>query len=151
MPGIVADKPEGKRLAQHSMSMPIIFGSFIMIEDQDSIRASQSRLNSPLTDGHRSRKSGRADATGSWNCTGSRGGGEVSAEATVFALMLLGTANEKIPDAAPVMDTAQGERGILLVTVGRSSAGRPATDRAADRIFSPCRPFVAQIDQVNSY
>ena len=60
-------------------------------------------------------------------------------------------AAKKSPDAAPVMDTAQGERGILLVTVGRSSAGRPATDRAADRIFSPCRPFVAQIDQVNSY
>ena len=60
-------------------------------------------------------------------------------------------ATKKSPDAAPVMDTAQGERGVLLVTVGRSSAGRPATDRAVDRIFSPCRPFVAQIDQVNSH
>ena len=38
-------------------------------------------------------------------------------------------ATKKSPDADPVMDTAQGERGVLLVTVGRSSAGRPVTDR----------------------
>ena len=59
-------------------------------------------------------------------------------------------ATKKSPDAAPVMDTAQGERGVLPVIVGRSSAGRPATDRAADLIFARCRPFVAQIDQTNS-
>lgn len=48
---------------------------------------------------------------------------------------------KKSPDAAPVMDTAQGERGVLPVAVGRSSACRPATDRGIDRFL----PHVAHL------
>ena len=118
---------------------------------QESIRASKSRLNSPLTDGHLSRKSGGADSTVLWDCEESRGGGEVSAEAAVFPLFRMGSGYEKILRCGSRDGHRTGERGVLPLAVGRSSAGRPATDRAAERIFSPCRPFVAQIDQVNSY
>ena len=118
---------------------------------QRSVQGSKARLEGPVKDGHQSRKSGGADSAVLWDCEESRGGGEVSAEATFFLLFLMGSANEKIPRCGSRDGHRTGERGVLLVNVGRSSAGRPVTDRAADRIFGSCRPFVAQIDQVNSY
>ena len=96
---------------------------------QESVQASKSRLNGPLTNGHLSWKSGGADSAGSWSYAKSRGGGEVSSSATVFSLLIMGSANEKIPQCGSRDGYRTGGEGSFAghrrQIVGRTTSHRP--------------------------
>ena len=95
---------------------------------QRSVQGSKARLEGPVKDGHQSRKSGGADSAVLWDCEESRGGGEVSAEATVLVLILMGLDNEKIPRCGTRDGHRTGGEGSFASRC-RQIVGRPTSHR----------------------
>ena len=77
-----------------------------------------------MKDGHQSRKSKGNDFAVLWDCEKIRGGWEVSPEATVFSLFLMGFANEKIPQCGSLARNRTGGEGSFARAL--SAAGRHA-------------------------